>query len=121
MGSTNAAPAALRMPPKRMTAKTNIEKKRFAMSGRPSPSVRATTALPPVPSMKPTAEISIATGNMMLTALRPMSPTMLDTKSPSATLYSEVRIIMAMLGSVKRSRRPKEKWSDSLICIKTSV
>lgn len=55
MGSTNAAPAALRTPPKRMTAKTNIEKKRFAMSGRPSPSVRATTALPPVPSMKPTA------------------------------------------------------------------
>lgn len=37
------------------------------------------------------------------------------------SLYSEVRIIMAMLGSVKRSRRPKEKWSDSLICIKTSV
>ena len=53
--------------------------------------------------MKPTAEISIATGNMMLTALSAASPTRLDTRRPSTTLYSEVKIIMTMLGSVKRS------------------
>lgn len=63
-----------------------MEKYRCASSRRPSPSVRATIALPPVPSIKPKAPMIMATGKMILMADRAISPTRFETNRPSTTL-----------------------------------
>ena len=45
------------------------------------------------------------TGQIRFTAARAVLPAKLDTKMPSTMEYREVKIIMAMVGRVKRSRR----------------
>ena len=72
--------------PSPSTHRIIMEKYRLASSCLPSPMVRATMALPPAPSIKPTAPIIIATGNMIFTADRAFSPIRLETNSPSTTL-----------------------------------
>ena len=94
-----------------------MEKYRLARSGLPSPMVRATTALPPEPSIKPAADRIMDTGKMIFTADRAFCPTRLETNRPSTTLYTEVKIIMIIEGRVKRSSLLYVKWSESLICI----
>ncbi len=47
--------------------------------------VYATSALPPVPSMKPTAPNTMRNGIMRFTAAKASEPTKLDTKTPSTT------------------------------------
>ena len=106
MGSMKMRQNTDRTTPSPATHQMNMEKYREASSGLPSPSVRATMALPPVPSMKPKAPTIIVTGKAMFTAERARSPTRLETNSPSTTLYREVKIIMTMDGSVYRSSRP---------------
>ena len=63
-----------------------MEKYRFASSGLSSPSVLATMALPPVPSIKPKEPKIMLTGNMMFTADSARSPMRFATNSPSTTL-----------------------------------
>ena len=106
MGSMKAMVTMESTTPSPATHQMNREKYREASSGFPSPRVRATMALPPVPSMKPKAPMIMVMGKAMFTADRARSPTRLDTNSPSTTLYSEVKIIMMMDGSVYRSSRP---------------
>ena len=47
--------------------------------------VRATTALPPVPSMKPTVAKIIRAGMMRFTAAKAVFPAKLETNTPSTT------------------------------------
>ena len=64
-----------------------------------------TSALPPVPNMKPTELRSISTGMVKLTAANGTLPTKLDTKNPSTTLYIDVKIIIATDGSTNLNSR----------------
>ncbi len=63
-----------------------MEKYWLASADLPSPMVRATTALPPEPSIKPAADRIMDTGKTMFTADRAFSPTRLETNRPSTTL-----------------------------------
>ena len=76
---------------------------RLAFTGLPSPSVLATSAEPPVPSMNPTAPSTISRGIIRLMAANGVLPTKLDTKMPSTTLYIDVKIIITTLGHVNRT------------------
>ena len=52
----------------------------FALSSSPSPIVLATSALPPVPSIKPRDPIIMITGYIIFTAARAVLPIKFDTK-----------------------------------------
>ncbi len=54
---------------------TSMEKYSFACFFLPSPNVFATIALPPVPIMKPRAEIAMRNGMIRLTAAKAVFPT----------------------------------------------
>lgn len=86
IGSMSSAPPTEKTVPSPSTTRTIMEKYRLASSGLPSPMVRATTALPPEPSMKPAADRIMDTGKMIFTADRAFCPTRLETNSPSTTL-----------------------------------
>ena len=51
----------------------------------PSPMVLATSALPPVPNMKPIPPNTMMKGITRFTAAKGVLPTKLDTNSPSTT------------------------------------
>jgi len=67
------------------------------------------SALPPAPIISPTEANTITTGQMMFTAASAVLPMKFDTKMPSTTVYSDVNIIIAMVGSVNRRRSPMLK------------
>ena len=69
-----------------MAEKTSMEKYLFAKSALPSPNVLATTAVPPVPIMKPKAPKIIKIGIIKLMAAKGILPTKLETNKPSTTL-----------------------------------
>ena len=83
MGSMKAMVTMESTTPSPATHQMKSVKYREASSGFPSPSVRATMALPPVPSMKPTEPTSIGTGMMRLTAAKAVLPTKFETHRPS--------------------------------------
>lgn len=56
-----------------------------ARSPSPSPSVLATSAVPPVPTMKPIPPSTITNGMIRFTAANAVFPTKLETKNPSTT------------------------------------
>ena len=58
-------------------------KRSWASSSSPAPRVRATMALPPVPSMKPTVARNMGTGQTKFTAASAVEPAQLETKRPS--------------------------------------
>ena len=84
LANTNPVTDSSRLNP--VAKYTSMEKYWLASCRFPSPSVFATMALPPDPSIKPKAAKIMATGKMMLTADRASSPTRLETNSPSTTL-----------------------------------
>jgi len=59
--------------------------------------------------MKPTVESIIRNGIIRFIAANGVFPAKFDTKKPSTTPYIDVNIIMPMLGSVKRIKRPYVK------------
>ncbi len=61
------------------------------------------SALPPAPNMNPTAPSTIRKGMIKFTAVKGFFPAKLDTKYPSATPYSDVKIIIITDGNVKPS------------------
>ena len=83
-----------------------MEKYLSASSLLPSPNVLATKALPPVPSIKPMAPMIIAIGKAIFTAESAISPTRLDTNSPSTTLYNDAITIVTIEGSVNLNSLP---------------
>lgn len=76
---------AERRAPPATTVRIRVVKYCRALTGSPMPMARATSALPPVPSMKPKAPTIMVRGKMMFTAARALSPTRLETKRPSTT------------------------------------
>ena len=62
MGLSIGRPKRVRANPPAMVDQISIEKERLACSGLPSPKVRATMALPPVPTIKPSAPKIIIKG-----------------------------------------------------------
>ncbi len=76
--------AATATPIARVTT-ISMENSALALSRLPSPSVLATSALPPVPIMKPSAPKAIRNGMIRLIAAKGVLPTKLDTKRPSTT------------------------------------
>lgn len=68
-------PSAERTMPPISVRYTSMEKYSFACSFLPSPNVFATIALPPVPIMKPKAEIAMRNGMIRLTAANAVFPT----------------------------------------------
>ena len=58
----------------------------LARSLSPSPMVFDTTALPPVPAIKPIDATAIRTGKVRLMAAKGVVPTKFETKNPSTML-----------------------------------
>ena len=83
-GST-ANPISARTTPIQNVNATRKVKYEHAFSFSPSPNVRETMALPPAPSMKPTAPIIIKKGIIRLMAAKGVFPAKLETNSPSTT------------------------------------
>ena len=79
-----------------------MEKYRLAFSRSPSPMVFATSALPPVPIIKPNPPRIIMNGITRLMAAKGTLPTKLDTNSPSTTPYIEVNTIITIGGRLNR-------------------
>ena len=77
-------PREMAAPPPTST-RIRVVKYSLAFSPSPVPMTRATSALPPVPIIKPKAPTIMVRGKMMFTAARALSPTRLDTNSPSTT------------------------------------
>ena len=65
---------------------TSIVNIPWARSRSPSPIVLATSADPPVPTIRPSAPMSMIAGQMTLSAAKAVVPTKFDTNSPSTTL-----------------------------------
>ena len=82
----NAIPAAPNTIPTAAPAATNSENTRCARSFCPSPSILATSALPPVPSIYPTTPSTIRNGKIRFTAAKAVLPTKFDTNIPSTML-----------------------------------
>ena len=72
------------MPTIRVTSSI-IVKYCFAFSGRFSPSVFDTSALPPVPNINPTPPNIITNGIIKFIAAKGVFPTKFETNSPSTT------------------------------------
>lgn len=88
-----------------VTARTK-EKIWLAPSRSPSPSLRDTIAVVPVPNMVPSATTTPEIGYTILIAENPSVPMTRDTMVPSTTLYIARTIIITIEGSVKRSKNP---------------
>ena len=73
-GRMSATPATDRTAPNTTVKPTIIEKVRFASSGLPSPSCLATSAVPPVPIMKPMPPNIIMNGMTRLIAAKAVFP-----------------------------------------------
>ena len=58
-----------------------------------------TSAEPPVPTISPSAPISITAGQMMFSAAKADVPTKFETNRPSTTLYMLPTSIIRMLGT----------------------
>ena len=84
-GRRKTKPIAENAAPIRIAVSTRSEKISFARLLSPSPSVRATSALPPVPNIKPTVDRIISSGKIRFTAAKGVLPAKLDTKNPSTT------------------------------------
>lgn len=82
---TRRFPTIVKTKPTAMTVYIIREKISFARFLLPVPSVTATSALPPEPSIKPTAEKIMIYGMIRLRAAKGVAPTKLDTKKPSTT------------------------------------
>ena len=72
---TNKAPSNEKITPNIAVTYTSMEKYSFASSFLPSPRVLPTSALPPVPIIKPSAEIAIRRGRIRLMEARAVLPT----------------------------------------------
>ena len=79
------SPTPVSTSPVTITNAMSIEKYSLARSFFPWPSVMDTSALPPVPIIKPTDPNIMSTGIMRLTAANESLPTQFDTKIPSTT------------------------------------
>ena len=75
----------------------------------------AISALPPVPNIKPKAPSTIMKGYIKFTAAKGVLPAKLDTKYPSTTPYTDVKIIIMIDGMVKRKSFLYVKCSDNFI------
>ena len=84
--SSTTAPTAARRMPDATAASAMKLNRRFARTASPSPMVFATSAAPPVPSMKPTDPSPMANGNTRFTAASASLPAKFDTNRPSTTL-----------------------------------
>ena len=72
---TNKAPSNEKITPNIAVTYTSMEKYSFASFFLPSPRVLPTSALPPVPIIKPSAEIAIRRGRIRLMEARAVLPT----------------------------------------------
>lgn len=72
----------------------------------PSPSVFATSALPPVPTMKPMPPSIIMNGIIRFIAANGILPTKLETNRPSTTPYIEVNTIIMIGDRQNRNSLP---------------
>ena len=113
-------PSSDKIRPPMAVAYTRREKYSMAFSSFCSPSVLATMALPPVPIIKPNAEIPIINGMIRLIAAKAVLPTKLDTNNPSTTLYMDVKIIIMIDGNTNRNNFLYVKCSDNEILIHNS-
>ena len=75
MGRMNAMPSAVNTRPTTTTKPIIIVKMRLAFSLWPQPSSLATSALPPVPSMKPVPLSTMMNGMMKFSAANGVLPT----------------------------------------------
>ena len=69
-----------------------------ALKRLPSPIVFDTSADPPVPTISPSAPISIMAGQMIFSPANADVPTKLETNNPSTTLYMLPTSIIRRLG-----------------------
>ena len=60
--------------PTRKVNRMSIVKMRFAFSGSPSPKVLDTSALPPAPTMRPSAATMASAGQMIFIAAKAVLP-----------------------------------------------
>ena len=103
------------MAPTMAVPATIIVKYSLALSFFFSPRVIATSALPPVPNMKPTPPNIIRNGIIRLMAAKASLPTKLETNRPSTTQYIDVNTIITIDGNTKRRSLLYVKWSDNWI------
>ena len=66
--------------------RTSMVNTRLALPTYPSPLILATSAAPPLPTIKPNAASSMMAGHIRLMAARPVLPVKRDTKKPSTML-----------------------------------
>lgn len=84
-GPMNAMPMPDSTTPSANVNSTIMENVRLAFSGSPSPRILDTSAVPPVPIMKPMPPRIMTNGITRFTEAKAVLPTKLDTNSPSTT------------------------------------
>ena len=85
-GRSTSRATTVKITPSTAVAQTSMENSSLARFLLPVPSVIATRALPPVPSIKPMQPNACKNGIMRLTAANACLPAKLETKNPSTTL-----------------------------------
>ena len=89
------------------------EKVLLALSGRPSPIFLATMAQLPVDSITEIPSTMLTTGYTILTDDRALVLMNRETKTPSTMVYSDMTIIIMVVGSANISSDPKVNFLDS--------
>ena len=85
IGRMASTPTTVRITLSRMPKSVIMEKYLFACSLSPSPSTRETSAVPPVPSIKPIAPRMMRNGIIRLMDANAVFPAKFDTNNPSTT------------------------------------